>query len=263
MYRRMKKAPVLSLIASCLIFISTLVGMIVFSTVNAFYNLAEYLVQDIQIDGKNLFEILESANFNLGAFMVTLYVTFMFLNVVLLVACVLLFVNSIRVMNHYKLSIEDFNKKNKSHIFYIVTLGVTLLLMENDAGSYAFDIFTFTSIAAMVLLIIALANTLTYVVYAKRRYKKEQATIKDEASETYDFKEAEEPFTFDGGKQIGEEVLDKPNIQQDEEYAKRQEKLEEMYALLAKLEKQYKNGEISLEDYQRMKETILENYLKD
>ena len=166
-------------------------------------------------------------------------------------------------MNHYKLSIEDFNKKNKYHIFYIVTLGVTLLLMENDAGSYAFDIFTFTRIAAMVLLIIALANTLTYFVYAKRRYKKEQATIKDEVSETYDFKDAEEPFTFDEGKQIGEEVLDKPNIQQDEDYAKRQEKLEEMYALLAKLEKQYKNGEISLEDYQRMKETILENYLKD
>lgn len=46
---------------------------------------------------------------------------------------------------------------------------------------------------------------------------------------------------------------------QDEETIK---KLQEGYELLAKLEKSYRNNEISYEDYERMKNTILENFKK-
>ena len=39
-------------------------------------------------------------------------------------------------------------------------------------------------------------------------------------------------------------------------------KLDEMYELLSKLEKSYKENKITSEDYERMKKTILDNYLK-
>ena len=45
-------------------------------------------------------------------------------------------------------------------------------------------------------------------------------------------------------------------------YKLTQSKLDEFYTLLSKLEKSYKNGEVTQEDYERMKKTILENYMK-
>ena len=51
-----------------------------------------------------------------------------------------------------------------------------------------------------------------------------------------------------------EEVID------EQEKIKRNQRLDELYSLLAKLEKSYKNNEISTEEYQRMKETILSNF---
>ena len=40
----------------------------------------------------------------------------------------------------------------------------------------------------------------------------------------------------------------------------KQDNLEDLYNLIAKLEKSYKDGEISQEDYERMKQTIINNY---
>ena len=58
----------------------------------------------------------------------------------------------------------------------------------------------------------------------------------------------------------GEENLEKPVVNQEPTID--QSKLDEMYELLSKLEKSYKENKITSEDYERMKKTILDNYLK-
>jgi len=68
-------------------------------------------------------------------------------------------------------------------------------------------------------------------------------------------------YYFKNGTVTNNSNVEVKEVKDEKEVKVDNEKLNQVYELLSKLEKSYKNGEVSEEDYNRMKQTILDNYL--
>lgn len=162
--------------------------------------------------------------------------------------------------------VESYQKRKGLHIFQIVSIGLALL-----ANSFAIYEYTISAsmyilrLPILALLIIAIGNVIRENVInsnvINNKNSQTQDNIEEEPKNNYEF---EDRFSQERPKET-EEYREKPEIKEnkvsDEKIKERQEQLEKAYELLAKLEKSYKNGELSQEDYDRMKQTILNDFM--
>ena len=184
--------------------------------------------------------------------------------VVLSIPC---FVLSLLSFKDSSLDANEFQKRNKKHIFLLISFGLAYLANSYELGSTVVPTLSIFSLAAGVLIIFGFFKVLQQIRFNKYYLKVLQAKkAQEEAKEQQRYTFEQTRFeTNNQGNQIGEENLAQPEIKEEvKEQPSELEKvkLDELYSLLSKLEKSYKNGEVNQEDYERMKKTLLENYMK-
>lgn len=263
MKRRLKTPLLLGIIGSSIIFVLGLIGLIYFVNYRNFFELCEVILnEDVSGEGITLqATILELFPFlTVENIRTTMYIYLIISNVLAMVLSIPNIVFSLICMKDVSLDVEAFQKRNKLHIFLIISFAISYIANSYEQASMISQGISFVSIGAVVLMFIGFIKTIQEVRLNKYYYNMLQARKAQEEkmqNERYSFDKSK--FNQPEGNQIGEENLEKPEIK--EEVKVDQSKLDELYSLLAKLEKSYKNGEITEEDYQRMKKTILENYM--
>lgn len=264
MKRRLNLPLILTLIGSGLSLIIGLVGLIYLAQFKNFFSLYEMIVnQEVQA-GQTIEELILSivptmTSTNLRTMM---YSYFIVSSVLSIIMCIPAIIFSILCFKDNECSVEEFQARNKYHIWLLVSIGLAFIGNGYEMGSMVFETLSIFSTGAIVVLVIAFVKVVQTMRLNSYAFKLSQARKAQEAKEEqdrYSFDQSRYESTSEGN-QIGEENLEKPVVNQ--EPVVDQSKLDEMYELLSKLEKSYKENKISTEDYERMKKTILENYLK-
>lgn len=192
------------------------------------------------------------------------YLAILFINILTTVMVLAILTFTLLCRNDHKLNLFNYNRRRTLHIFYIICLGIGFLCLDSNLIStfspYA-SICSLLEVAVFVLYLIAfifalkgeitnskLANSIGgYNRYESKKYYSGYSNREyDNVNEVYEAPKVDEVEE--------KEELPSETVSKEKDYT-------ELYELLAKLEKQYKNGEIDLETYQRMKKTILESYI--
>lgn len=266
MNRRLRTPLLFGLIGSSVIFICALVGLIGLSNYRNFFEFYEsYLGQEIT-EGMTIEEIILQMYpaISTSTIRIALYYFFIFSNVLSMLLSIPCIVFSLICFKDTTLTAEEFQKRNKLHIFLLISFGLSYLASSYEMGSTAFSALSIFSLAAVVFIFIGFFKSLQVVRLNKYvlKVRKSKKAYEEKLRQEQERKAQEESFVQSTGNQIGEENLTKPEIKEETVTPVDQVKLDELYSLLSKLEKSYKNGEVSQEDYERMKKTILENYMK-
>ena len=265
MKRRLNVPLILALIGSGLSFVLGLVGLIYLSKYRNFFAFyKEYLGQEFEAGQTieqyilTLFPSITVANLR-----TIIYSYFVASSVLSVVMCIPAIIFAILCFKDNENSVEEFQARNKLHIWLLVSIGLAYLGNGYEMCSLVFEELGIISIGAVVVLIIAFIKIIKVMrlnSYAFKLSQIRKAQEEKQEQDRYSYDQSRFEPASNEGNQIGEENLDKPVI--NEEPTVDQSKLDEMYELLSKLEKSYKENNISKEDYERMKKTILDNYLK-
>ena len=186
------------------------------------------------------------------------YISVLIIHILSLLFYGAILVLAILCRNDYKLNAFLFNKRKVLHVFYIILIGLGFLTYGNSLISLYTVYGAFTSLfelASFVLYIIAFIFALKGV----NHYKNLVYSINGYNSNvTKKYYQGYDKTEYDNVNKVYEEVKEDEVKDKDEVIDKVD--YEELYLLLAKLEKQFKNGEVDEESYKRMKETLLNNY---
>lgn len=239
----MEKRRTKTLIGSIIIFVVCAVVIILsISTLVAYFTNKDAYVSSIltQVD-KTIANIPDSIKKQLGDEFLneyrdsylrqTLTTTLITNFITIPLALITIFFNVKTVLTINNSCFEIINKGK-----YIVTNICLTAFLYSIVG--ADSIFTIALIAAIVLLIIDYQNAGKQVTYFKKLKEQEEMERKEQEE-----KAAREQAT-----------LSSPSSPVQEEMT--QEKLDEIYQELSSLEKSYKNGEISFEEYKERKEQL-------
>lgn len=253
-----KRSILLTLIGLGLNALVLLFSFIYFSVQKTF---AEFfvLISPIVIEeGTTVGQMLEQLGITAEYF----YVGILTMNIIYLAFDVILLIFTLLCRNDHKLNLINFNRKKVLHIFYIIFIGLGFLVFDTNLVSTFSPYSSFTSLldtATFVLYIIAFYNAIKGT-YINSKFLTSIDGYNNSASKKYyqgysnhEYDNVNEEY--EKGKE--DEVID--IVDNDEENDNHID-YEELYTLLAKLERQYKNGEIDEENYNRMKKTILDNY---
>ena len=265
MDRRLKTPLILVLIACGINIICALLGLIYLAQYDNFFAYFELMMNTEIEEGMTILSYISSLlpDFSAEKLRSILYVYFIVTNVFSILLSIPGIIFSSITFKDNDISVEDFQARNKFHIWLLVSIGLAYFSNSYEMGSAIYSVLSTFSLAVIVLLVVAFIKVLRAVRYNKYAfdlYLVRKAKEEKEQANDYEFKPANNEFEYEHGRQIGEENLDKPVSETRPSID--QSKLDEMYQLLAKLEKSYKANEITFEDYDRMKKTILENYLK-
>lgn len=181
---------------------------------------------------------------------ITLIIISFLSNIIFIPTLVIAFI----CLRHNKLSNEAFKKKMALHIVLTVlcqlSISVSNLALEtffpNEAVSSVLDLIRMVSVCFYFASIILILTSIIPNAVVVNRKKK---MVINESNVVVNNNELESNVVVDNNE------LESNNNDNKED-------LEEIYTLLAKLEKEYKNNEINEEDYQRMKQTLLEKIYK-
>ncbi len=237
----MEKRRTKTLIGSIIIFVVCLVAIILsFSTLVAYFSDKDAYMSSIlaQVD-KTIASIPDSLKKQLGDEFLNAYrdsylrqtlISTLISNFAIIpLTLVITFFNvkTVLTINNSCFEIVD---KRKYIVTNICLAAFLYLLVGTDS------IFTIALVAAIVLLILDFQNAGKEVTYFKKLKEQEELERKEQAE-----KAAREQATL--------------SINQEQEEVT-QEKLDEIYKELSELEKSYKNGEISFEEYKERKDQI-------
>ena len=150
-----------------------------------------------------------------------------------------------------KCDVNTFQSRTKKHVLALVFLGVAFVESSNAMGSIVLAELSVLSIAETVLCILSFVFILSEVRMNKRYFDNQVFVSSSNVEEAIDVEDKKEEDPFAQYRQEETQTQEDKNS------------LEELYELLSKLEKQYKNNELSEEDYKRMKQTIIDNYYKN
>lgn len=262
--RRLNVPLILTLIGSGLSFILGLVGLIYLSKYRNFFAFyKEYLGQEYEAGQTieqyivTLFPSITVANLR-----AIIYSYFVASSVLSVIMCTPAIIFAILCFRDNECSVEEFQARNKYHVWLLVSIGLAFLGNGYEMCSLVFEGLGIISTGAVVVLVIAFIKVIQVMrlnSYAFKLYLARKAQEEKAAQDRYSYDQTRYESTSEGN-QIGEENLEKPVVNQEPTVD--QSKLDEMYELLSKLEKSYKENKITSEDYERMKKTILDNYLK-
>ena len=242
MRKRFNVGIILGIIALSLIIIDGLVGAIALLDRQIAYGLFEVLFSGFEgfdgIDMDMLYQIFD-----------ILQVIMIFASLIASLICIPGIIFLAKIAKDSRKDVNEFQAKNKGHILALVFLGVAFLESGSTMGSTVFDALSFVSIAYEVLCVMSFVFILLEIRQNKRAF------------DNFAYAAAEQP-TFNNPDEVIDVEVTSSEDNQEEVTEESNKNLDELYDLLSKLEKSYKNNELSEEDYQRMKETIINNYYK-
>jgi hypothetical protein len=255
-----KKSITLSLIAVGLNLLILLFSFLYFTPHSTF---AKFYVEISSLEyaeGMNIAEMFEEFGVTAEIF----YLSILLINILTTIMVLAILTFTLLCRNDHKLNLINYNRRRTLHVFYIVCLGIGFLCLDSNLIStfspYA-SICGLLEVAVFVLYLIAfifalkgeitnsrLANSIGgYNRYESKKYYSGYSNREyDNVNEVYEAPKVDEVEE--------KEELPSETVSKEKDYT-------ELYELLAKLEKQYKNGEIDSETYQRMKKTLLESYI--
>jgi len=259
-----KVACIMGIIISSICILLCTVTIIFNSDLDSFKEMYTYYMDSLMETSPEYANMIYSYGIDLNELGRVAYVIYILIQCASMICFILCLVFALVTFKDYELDAKSFQKRNALHIWYLVSLG--LCWFNSDAADASFiaawlDISVIISIACWVAFFIALSDIRTNKRVA--RYLDTHGDIHDRPYYTQgDYKQPQqeevkkEDYNIEPqGQEISVEEKPSPSVKQPEGSN------EDMYELLAKLEKRYKNGEISEEDYRRMKKTILDNYL--
>lgn len=255
MHKKYKVSLILSMIGSSLAFVFAFLGLIFLSVYEIYANaLNIFLNTSVSSDGTTLLQMLNELGILVEDFALGFYIFTIIMNiftVLLAIPCVVLTIIS---FNNINLSPVEFQKKSKLHIWRLISVGLAIESISMEMLSYIESSLSTISTLVNAALIVSLVFGIISLVENNKVVKKINSKVTQaEIHPTYN--EVINNEIIDVKEDKVEEVKEEPKIIE-------QAKLDEMYDLLSKLEKSYKSGEMTYEDYERMKKTILDNYLK-
>ena len=252
-----KRSITLGLIALCMNVCILITSFIYFSNHETFADFYIYLSSLEYGEGITAGDMFLEA----GVTADILYIGILGLNVICLIFDAVLALFIILCRNSHKLNLINFNKRKTLHVFYIVFLGLGFAFFDTNIvttfSPYG-SLFGLLETAIFVLYIIAFINAIRgvsinskivnsidgYNTQASKRYYSGYNNHEYEnVNEVYETAKEDEVI----------DVKEEPEVNNNVDY-------EELYTLLAKLERQYKSGEVDEETYKRMKQTLLDNY---
>ena len=255
--RNFKRAITLTYVAVGLHLLVLLFSFIYFSVHKTFAEFFVLISSTVIEEGTTLGQMFEE----LGLLAEHLYIGILTMNIIYLVFDIILLVFALLCRNDHKLNLIRFNRKNVLHIFYIVFLGLGFLVFDSTLISTFSPYATLASLletATFVLYIIAFVNAIKGV-YTNSKYVTSIDGYNTSTSKKY--YEGYTNHEYDNINTVYEENKNDEIIDVKEEKTEENNvDYEELYTLLAKLERQYKNSEIDEENYNRMKQTLLDNF---
>lgn len=256
MKKRFKLATVFTIIASAFCIFNGFIGAIglffdeVYNSIwQYFISMANLTVPSNPMGQREFIEMLDLIKTYMRVILIVL-------NLVVGLSAIPSLVFAIICSNHNEYSVEAFQRKNGLHIAFLVFIGIS---MNYSAGgstaSFVSDLFSLLDTVAAVFLTISFIFALIEIIQNYRSVKLAEKycnVSSQEVKPTFENKVEQQ-------KPLEAEIT--PVVESEKEVkVVKQDNLEELYNLIAKLEKSYKDGEISQEDYERMKNTIINNY---
>jgi len=259
--KRFNLAIVFGIIASSLLLLSSIVSLAMTVSVDAFVNIFNTLLND-EVFGVFINSMITPET-PISVVTTIFYIIILIFNILSFIMAVPSLVFAILNIKEKDLSVEDFQKNNKKHIGLLITLGIGYLGNSYSVISLLNDSLSILSSASNVLFIVAFVFALLEIINNKKALNKN-----DKVVDVVDNVDVNNNYENVKVNENGNVILEKNNsnvevkeVKDEKEVKVDNEKLNQVYELLSKLEKSYKNGEVSEEDYNRMKQTILDNYL--
>lgn len=254
--RNFKRSITLTYVAVGLHLLVLLFSFIYFSVHKTFAEFFVLISSTVIEEGTTLGQMFEEV----GILAEHLYIGIFMMNLIYLGFDIVLLIFALLCRNDHKLNLIRFNRKNVLHIFYIVFLGLGFLVFDSSLIS-VFSPFAglagLLETAIFVLYIVAFVNAIKGV-YTNSNYMSSINGYSSSSSKKY--YEGYTNHEYDNVNTVYEESKNDEVIDVEEERQESNVDYEELYTLLAKLERQYKNGEIDEENYNRMKQTLLDNF---
>lgn len=253
--RKYKTATFMPLIASSIMIFLSIATMIGVLSESVFPKMYYGLIEQMNIiygDIEAIFTELEGDATTLRVLIFTMFLVFSILGLILSVPATIF---SILCLKDYSLEVESFQKRNKLHVFQFISIILLIVASNINVSSYLFGSFvSLLSLAITIISIISLVNVIREMTINRRL-----ANNQENESEVNNRYQSYQEQTFEETEPENKETViekEKPQVKEVDKG-----KLEETYELLAKLEKSHRNGELSDEDYERMKKTILDSFV--
>ena len=261
-----RKSTTFAIIASSLFLFGSILSLILFGIYDSFIEYFDYIIE--QVGGRDYLEYVFEISFS--ELLSISYVVVMALNFLQFIIAVAMFIISLVVSKDGLMINYKFRKRNGLHIVYLIFLGLSF----ETAGTSLLGLteLSFFTTAASVLFIAAFILGIVGIVSSNKK----QASFENYQKNSQYQNQFQEKLNFGRPEGVDEtNVIDvKPEeetivVEQEtpvQEESERKvlstEEIENIYSLLAKLEKEYKNNIIDEATYKRMKETILDNLRK-
>lgn len=268
---RFKRATLLTLISVSIAIIFTIISLFAIGSIKSFVNFIGkeevFVVENggLTIVGAGNLKF-EFEGLGYDEILYFLWKGFLTLNIISLSIFIICLIFTILSFNDYKLNHEGFVKKKKIHTTYLVFLIISLITFLNNTLVIVYPDSFLVSLGYLAGIVIFIVS----MVYAIKGIKdskllmfvpEKNNVINMENPNTNDYNRngnnnsttntwVEERYSVDEHKD---------NTIKNEKPIINQEKLNDIYEHLARLEKSYKNGEISYEEYLSAKEDILKS----
>ena len=252
MKKRFKLATVFTIIASAFCIFNGFIGAIGLFFDEVYNSIWQYFMSQVDVSNINDPEIYEFLEY----LQTILRVALIGANVLAGLSAIPSLVFAIICSNHNEYSVEAFQRKNGLHIAFLVFIGISMNFSAGGStASFVSDLFSLLDTVAAVFLTISFIFALIEIIQNYRSVKSAEKYCNvstQEVKPTFEDKVEQQ-------KPLEAEIT--PVVESEKEVkVVKQDNLEDLYNLIAKLEKSYKDGEISQEDYERMKQTIINNY---
>lgn len=245
-------AVILTYIASVLTSLLAIISLVIIIPLDNYASFFSSLKAD-EIYGE-MISLLVASGTDEAYISTILYIVFIILSIISLLLAVPSLVFALLNKNEKNLTNEEFQSHNKKHIWFLISIGLGYFSNTYNLVSSLVQEISLLNSAATILYVIAFFFALMTIIKNKKALKQNVQEV-DNGNTIFDFENDND--NNENGNDNNNVFLDNHEVKADPK------KLDKVYELLSKLEKEYKNGEIQEEDYIRMKETILNNYLDD
>ena len=253
MRKKYKVSLILGIVSSSVALFLSLISLIYFAVYQNFVLFLDVILNTASSSGTTIYEMLYELGIQISEIGVIIYAMMITFNIMSLLLAVPGFVLSLLGFRKINLSPEEFQRKNKFNVWRLIGVGLTIESLALQSTALIHELLSTISTLANAACIVSLIFGIVALVENGKMLKQAE---QESYNATYS------PVYNNEDNEIINEVLNEIENEESHDQQVDQSKLDEMYDLLAKLEKSYKNGEVSFDDYQRMKKTILDNYMK-
>lgn len=255
MKKLFKLATIFTIIASAFCIFNGLLGAIGLFSDEIFYEVFEYFAPLLRLDS--------TASADASILKVYVRIVLIIINIMGAIFAIPSLVFAIICSKHNEYSVEAFQRKNGVHIAFLIMVGIAMNYSSSvNTAEFVDSTFGLLNTVSDGFLVASFIFILIEIIsnFKQTKLVNTYGSVND-----YEIKPVVE--NIDVVEQTKEvevtdtEVDEKPQ-EQPEVKVVNTSNLDDLYTLIAKLEKSYKDGEISKEDYERMKATIVNNYYK-